>query len=249
MIKRTVFLLLVLSGAAFVACSSRDAVVNDNNGDETAVSVEEAPPEQPKQPFSREIGDSKGVIVLTDKYGEEDTIRIYNRDGTPWYEFSYYDESAFDELESINTDFRPFAFHPDYLLLGLRVVGDDDTRYEVVVNEVSDIRKFVRKDDENLAFEEFEKHILSTYAVDFDPEKNPLRKEPGGEADTVEYGKVAIFKAERTDGDWLEVSWTDAKGEGPESSNSEANSLEGKRTGWVRWRKGTKLLIALYYVA
>lgn len=210
-------------------------------------SSEVMPQQDPSSRFRREIGDSKGLIVLTDKYGEEDTVKIYDKGGPVWYEFSYYDESAFDELESINTDFKPFAFHPDYLLLAMRVVGEDSALWEVVVNEESDLRKFVRKDDENLAYESFEDHILTVYAVDFDQKTNPLRSEPGGQPLEGDFSKVPIFKPSKTDGDWLEVTFGDPA-EGVTDANSIGTVREPAR-GWIRWREGNLLRIALFYIA
>ena len=199
----------------------------------------------PDDTFEREIGDSKGVIVLTDKYGEEDTIRIFNRDGSPWYEFSYYDESGFDELENLNTDFRPFAFHPDYFLLALRVVGEDDRNWEVVVNEESDLRKYVRKNDENLAYEDFGPHILTAFAVEFDSEQNPLRTEPDGKKVEADYSKISRFEPVEYEGDWLKVKWTDTEGEGEASANKEPSTPDG----WVRWKNGSKMIIRIYYLS
>lgn len=206
---------------------------------------EASPPRTAVDRFRKDIGDSKGVIVLTDDYGEDDTVRIYDKGGALWYEFSYYDESAFDELESINTDFRPFAFHPDYLLLAMRVVSEDTALYEVVVNEEKDLRKFVRKDDENLEFEPFEKHILSVYAVDFDPKTNPLRESPGGEPLKGDFSKVPIFKPANVDGEWLEVVFRIPETEG---GNSNDAAEKGPSRGWIRWRDGSYLTVALFYV-
>ena len=200
-----------------------------------------------KERFERDIGDSKGVVTLSEKYGEDDTVKIYNADGSMWYEFSYYDESAFDQLESINTDFRPFAFHPDFLILGLRVVGEDDKRYEVVVNEEDGLKKFVLKNDEDLEFEPFDKHIVSTYAVDFDPSKNPVLKEPGGEKVDEDYSKVPLFKAVKVGGDWVEIKWNSPDAGGA-SSNTNVPGEGTEKTGWVRWRDGSKMTIELFYV-
>ncbi len=225
---------------------------NTANRDESASADEsddlDAADEVPvKKRFETRIGDSNGVIVLSDNYGEEDTVKIYNANGTLWYEFSYYDESAFDQLESINTDFRPFAFHPDYLLLGLRVAEEDEKRYEVVVNEDSGLKKFVRKDDENLEYEPFETHIVSAYAVDFDDKNNPVLREPGGAKIEEDYSKIEIFKAVKVESDWVELKWDEPVSGSGANSNTQPGSVE--RTGWVRWRDNGKMVIELFYVA
>ncbi|QQS41740.1 MAG: hypothetical protein IPM63_01980 [Acidobacteriota bacterium] len=243
-------LVAILSALFFLSACGSASGPADNDAEQLSPAVNSAsgsPASDPGSRFRREIGDSKGVVVLTDKYGEEDTVKIYDKGGAVWYEFSYYDESAFDELESINTDFKPFAFHPDYLLLALRVVGEDAALYEVVVNEESDLRKFVRKDDENLAYESFEDHILTVYAVDFDQKANPLRSGPEGEPLSGNFSKVPIFKPSKVEGDWLEVIFSD-----PETGEADANSngrTKEPARGWIRWRDGSHLRIALFYVA
>jgi hypothetical protein len=224
--------------------ANRNEAASANDELEDVDTADDAPV---KNRFETKIGDSKGVIVLSDKYGEDDTVKIYEPDGKLWYEFSYYDESAFDQLESINTEFRPFAFHPDYLLLAMRVVGEDEKRYEVVVNEQSGLKKYVRKDDENLEYEPFEKHIVSAYAVDFDDKKNPALKKPDGEKIEEDYSKIERFKAVNVEGDWVELKWDEPAETAAGNTNAIPGSVE--RTGWVRWRNGGTMLIELFYVA
>lgn len=242
--KRAAFLFVSVV-FLLAACDGRAPERENGTPESIGNSSAETEPGEPASKFGREIGDSKGIIVLTDKYGEEDTVKIYDKGGPVWYEFSYYDESAFDELESINTDFKPFAFHPDYLLLAMRVVGEDAALYEVVVNEESDLRKFVRKEDENLAFESFSDHILTAIAVDFDQQTNPVRAEPGGEPLAGDFSKVPIFKPSNTEGDWLEVTFQEPS---EASANSNVNGSANAAKGWIRWREGHLLRIALFYV-
>lgn len=237
--KKTLAALLFLS-AGLVGCTAPAPEAEQSVPAANSIGVT-SQNDEPVDRFNREIGDSKGVIVLSDKYGEDDTIRIYNKGGSLWYEFSYYDESAFDDLESINTDFKPFAFHPDYLLLAMRVVGEDSALYEVVVNEESDLRKFVRKNDENLKYEDFGALILTVYAIDFDTGTNTPRNTPGGEAVTADYTDVKRFKPEEVDGDWLRISWSK-----PAAEKGDAAADPG--TGWIRWRRGSKLLVELFYI-
>ncbi|REJ78296.1 MAG: hypothetical protein DWQ47_02205 [Acidobacteria bacterium] len=237
-----IFSLLIIP--AFAACSPQgtDSSPNATTPEPALNGAAESTP--PREKYSREIGDSNGLIVLSESYGENDTVRIYNKGGAVWYEFSYYDEAAFDELESINTDFRPFSFHPDYLVLAMRVVGEDSALYEVVVNEESDLRKFVRKNDPVLKYEEFGEHLKTVYAIDFDTQKNPVLSQPDGEPVMIEYSKVRIFKPEEADGDWVKISWQLA-----EASAGNAESIAMQNEGWIRWKDGSKMIVEIYYVA
>ena len=127
------------------------------------------------------IKNTIGVITLNDQRIEnrdKDIIQIYNQDGSLWYEFSFYDDSD-RKFDGSNLDFRPFAFHQDYFLIVLKCVGADANRYEVVVNESTGLRKYVRKNDRTFMFQTWEDHILHHLPfVGFDQSTNPLRIAP-----------------------------------------------------------------------
>ena len=187
------------------------------------------------------IKNTIGLIVLSDKYGKNDFIRFYNEDGSLWYEFTYYYDASDNEFEYANENFSPFAFHPDYSLLALKCVGEDKGRYEVIVNEETGVKKFVRKDDPTLKFETWEKHILRTFSVLFEEKENPLRENPNGELKKVEQSKIERFAAVEVKGDWLKVQW--------DTEDNPNNDLKKTDFGWIKWKEGEKLLIELFYFA
>ena len=113
-------------------------VRNETPAQTPEVSESESPAPDPspdeKERFRTSIDGIGGVVTLSKYFDEKDKVRIYERNGRVWYQFTYLDE-AFEELEGLNTDFLPLAFHPDYFLLVMRAVAEDDKTYEVVVNE------------------------------------------------------------------------------------------------------------------
>jgi len=197
----------------------------------------DAPPHATAQIDKSVIKNTKGLIVLSGRYGKSDYIRFYNEDGTLWYEFTFYYATAGGKFES-NEDFLPFAFHPDYFSLALKCTGEDKNRYEVIVNEETELKKFVRKDDPTLKFETWDEHVTKAFAVDFNQAENPLRESPDGKAKNVDLPKELTFHPVEVKGEWLKVRW-----DGLQQPKKDAG------LGWVKWRDNDHILVELFYFA
>lgn len=180
------------------------------------------------------IANSKGLIVLSNKYGKGDFVRMYNADGSLWYEFTYYYDDADGNFEYANEEFAPFSFHPDNFVLALKCVGEDANNYEVIVNEQKGLTKFVKKDDPTLQLETWENHIVKRFAVDFIKEVNPLRETPEGVTKITNLPSGTTFHPVEIEGDWLKVRW----GDSPADKNV--------NIGWVRWKENDVILIELF---
>ncbi|MBX3244961.1 MAG: hypothetical protein KF685_10930 [Acidobacteria bacterium] len=232
--KTLLFLLLLSVSAIFIGCSTG---TNDKR-----VSEDVQPVASSKQAVSDAdankdlIGDSKGVIVLSDKYSKDDFIRIYNEDGSLWHEFTYYYDDSDGKFEYEKEDFAPFSFHPDYFGLALKCVGEDAERYEVVVNEDTGLRKFLKKNDPTIKLESWEKHLLELFAVDFNKQENPAREEPDGRIIDLNFPKDVTFHPVEIKGDWMKVRFVD---------------LEKKhmKFAWIKWNENGKFLLEVFYMA
>ncbi len=237
--KRMTAICLLSTLLTSQACSAEVAntQVPPSNGTEANRNEERRDPnETTVQADTTSIKDTKGLIVLSKKYGKGDFVRLYNEDGSPWYEFSFYYEQIGDGKFPENENFAPFAFHPDYFVLALKCVGEDESRYEVIVNEKTGLRKFVKKSDPALKFETWEDHILKAFAVGFDRKENALRDGPGGNVKNADLPEDATFCPVQVDGDWLRVSWDTSK---------KAGKVD--KSGWVKWKENNRILVALFY--
>ena len=76
---------------------------------------------QPAQADKTSIKNTKGLIVVSKVYGKNDFVRFYNDDGSLWYEFTFYYDDSDGKFEYENENFEPFAFHPDYFVLALKM--------------------------------------------------------------------------------------------------------------------------------
>ncbi|MEZ5423977.1 MAG: hypothetical protein R2682_12925 [Pyrinomonadaceae bacterium] len=193
---------------------------------------------QPVQADKTSIKNTKGLIVVSKGYGKNDFVRFYNDDGSLWYEFTFYYDDSDGKFEYENENFEPFAFHPDYFVLALKCVGEDQTRYEVIVNEKTGLKKFVKKGDSALKFETWEGHIVKAFAVKFDPKENALRDAPDGKVKNVDLPEDVTFHPVQVNGEWLKVRW-----DGSQQPKKDAGS------GWVKWRDDNQILVELFYFA
>lgn len=228
------FILILL---AFRDCSTEtmsNKVFKENSNKTNSQSMQQGEKTQ-----ETTLENSLGVISLNEKgYGKDKFINIYNQDGSLWYKFTFYYNDSDGKFEYANENFKPFAFHPDYFVLALKCVSEDESRYEVIVNEETGLKKFVRKDDPTLKFETWEEHIPKAFAVGFNQEENPLRETPEGKVKAIDLPKEATFHPVEIKGEWLKVSWSNSK-------KAEKNN----KFGWVRWRENNKILVELFYLS
>ncbi len=185
------------------------------------------------------IENSLGVIVLGRNYGKQDFIHIYNRDGSIWYKFTYYYDERSGQFPYKNSNFKPFAFHPDYFVLALKCVRKVRDQYEVIVNEESGLKKYIKANDSALAFEPWSQHVLTVFSVDFNPAKNPLLKTRQGQRRAIP-PKDTFFHPVKVEGNWLMIEWVIKRRTSAEK--------EKYAYGWVKWRDKKKLLVELSYL-
>jgi len=194
------------------------------------------------------IENTIGVITLSHEDPDHShtwTTKLFNEDGGIWYEFSFYDENRDHPFDPSREDFRPFAFHLDYFLLVLKCVGEDANRFEVIVNEKTGLKKFVRKNDRAFKYQTWEDHVLDQFAVDFDESNNPLRSMLSMHARLVQAPKDVFFHPVKIERNWLRVRWDVSETEG-------VKSTRGKKKigyGWIKWKEGNNLIIELLYFA
>lgn len=188
------------------------------------------------------IEGAKGLLVLADGYDKpNDFLRFYDEDKSLWYEFTFYYEDSDGKFEYENGEFSPYSFHQDYFLLALKYVAEDANRFRVIVNDKKDLQKYVNKADKNLKFETWEEHILKTFAIEFKENENPLRETPNGKIKKVEFSKIDRFGAVEFEGEWLKVEW--------DTESNPDNDPSKTDFGWVKWKKGEKLLIEWFYLS
>lgn len=229
------FLTLVFQGCAAQYKKNQPQILEESVANTTIVS--ESPKDAPYDYY--DIGQSLGLVSLTEKsFGKNEVIRLYNQDGSIWFEFSLNEDSARETIGR-KEDFQPFRFDMDdsYHFV-FNYVGQDSRYHHVVVNEDTGSKKFIKKDDAHFKVGTWEQYILGCFAVDFKAADNPLLEAPNGYPVTIGVAEQSTFRPETIEGDWLKVSWSDDKDEN-----------QKKNFGWVRWKENNKIIIFLFEMA
>lgn len=133
---------------------------------------------------------------------------------------------------------RVFITNPDYFRLILDCNNENDKNYIVIVDRKNLKKGLINKSDKNFKFQTIEEYIedYASLGVDFDRENNMFYKFPNEESEIIKnelQKKYKIWTGEFIEmkGDWLKLKL------------NVSNEI-----GWIRWRKGNKILIGIYYI-
>jgi hypothetical protein len=231
--KHFVGIVVIFSVLAVGSCRSElvtnnsNAPILQNTSDSMTVT------ESKREPLETyDIANSKGLISL-----KGSLLRIYNQDGSLWFEASIANEEAARASLDATEDFRPFRYDTDDWSIHLNYVGHDERYYHVIVNDETGLKKFIKKDDPNFQVGTWEQYILDCFAVQFDPESNPLLDQPNGNA------QGSIPKQWRRDpeeirGEWLRIGW-----------HENDDDKQPRHHGWIKWKDNNKIIVGLFEIA
>ena len=215
------YLILVVTISVLLACNQSGV----GKKQITALSVK-------KEPFpSDNISPFQGVVVINDTAHSSDDdfyFNIYNDDLSLWKKVKFSAELT----DSFGI--RPYVFSYDNDVLVFRCVEKKGGYYRIVVNEKEGIVKLISSQEKTLMFQTWEQHLLSVYAVEFDPKENSLRKGADSLAARMPFEKEQIYMPDKIKADWLRVKW----GEG-----------QRPKQGWIKWKdEAGNLLVGVFYV-
>lgn len=179
------------------------------------------------------IGNSLGVVTFGGVPDLRDHWkRLYNDNGSLWFEFSLYDSEL--NYEEIRSKLQPFALNPDYFVLALKCVAIEQDRWKVIVDEASGLTKYVRKDDAAFRFQSWGEYSRDAGCFVFNHENNGVRVNPDGDEIAVPQG-ADYFHAHgvAVSSEWIKIKWD-------EQNSADATMPAG--AGWVRWRQNDRIL-------
>ncbi|EKT3967229.1 hypothetical protein NTJ12_002314 [Flavobacterium psychrophilum] len=169
--------------------------------------------------------DDYGLLVLKRDYSKEDTITIYNSNGSRWKSFK------FDDFFSDN-EINPYTMKAENNLLVFKCLKTEKKYFKIIVDEDKQNAKYIKQSDSNFKYETLAEHIISVPFVGFDNEKNPLYQEPDSKSKQLLFNINEDYHPVKTKGDWLMI----------EDSNNQDY--------WIKWRDNNgKLILELFYDA
>ena len=194
------------------------------------------------------IGSEIGILELYQPQND-DKIIIYNEDGSIWmdFDFSYEDKfrnqgklefsmSDIKELYNWQDDFKPYKFNIDYFLLLFKCLSFDGKRYSVIVNDQKNLIKYI--DAGNIwKLRDWNDHVVNKVAsigIEFDDIK--IKSKPDDQSSDIDFDvdklDPAIDPVEIKD-EWMKIRfWQSDK----------------ELYGWIKWKEGNQILVALWYL-
>lgn len=192
--------------------------------------------------FGQDMSNSIGVITLDEvNYSKENgLIELLNDGGEAWYSFTFYYDDSDGKWDYPNDDFQVIAFHPDYFLLKMRCISQDDEFYTVMVNEESQLTKKVRKSSK-LVLQIWEQFALNVFSVSFESLSNPILHKIAGDKIDVDLPDYPIFQPVKIKDDWMKIKWS--KKNGITTADSEYEF------GWIKWKSHNRILIEVFFIS
>lgn len=160
--------------------------------------------------------DNYSLLVLRDDYIKNNFITIYNEDNSIWKSFK------FDDLFS-DKEFEPYAINPENNLLVFKVVNKENDFYEIIVNETTNNKKYIKISNPNFRYLTLSDFVLTVAFVDINPKTNSLYQKPNEKSKQLIYNKNEFYRPIKISNNWLMiedsdnqiywVKWIDEKGE------------------------------------
>lgn len=197
---------------------------------------------------------SKGVLVFnaTDKNLSKDA-KIWNDDNTVFatYNLAKYQIDIGGVQQSLNdfsnenqlriqSEFFPKEFYPEQSVIQFEYTDIVDGFAEIILNKEKYIKKRIELKDSLYTIESWKKHLIGSM-VDFNPRLNPMHESKLDNSGVITYesDEDVVFIISEISGDWIKIECAERCG---------FSCPVGKKiTGWIKWRKGSKLLIRLAY--
>jgi hypothetical protein len=162
-----------------------------------------------------------------------DTIKLYDGEGTLWWEYRLDDDGISPLHVSIPKKVN-LIFPGNFRFF--KLTGFSKSWYKVEIDSVSGESKFMRVDDPFLRRDELALRLKLSPYIGFNRSSNPLRVEKGGR--TVDSDLVdPRVRAVAIEGDWAQV----------EVQEKTQNNNRRLPLLWLRWRQDNKLLVSIGY--
>jgi hypothetical protein len=205
--------ILAVSLIAMVSCKKDTVVATPHPVKDTAQKpvIQEDPEPQHYVSYENMHG-TIGIITTSESYRANDIIPVY---------------------DSLKNRISEIMVGDEKQVLDLRCLKKEGLYYKVKLEDGT--IGYMANNPEQVVFHTWEEHLLNTFSVDFDPEKNPLRQGPSASAATgIPYTQDNFYHPHKVQGDWLQVSY---------------GYDDDTKYAWIKWKENNRLLVEFYYFA
>ena len=188
-----------------------------------------------------------GVGLLSIDYNDKTVLHFYTdtTDKKPTKTIEFFNDTSIDSWNIRNLSAQGQWLNPEVLWLDyhsfvFRCKVQANGWYKVVVNNNSNNVYWLKKSKwtKYVSWEKFLKEMFSVARLP--NEKQKIRNMPSDGSNEIRYAGQDCFQVRSMKGDWIEIFTADYCDEDYTDSKIKVKS------GWIRWRKGNKLLIEYF---
>ena len=186
-----------------------------------------------------------GTGIIKIEFDDKTVVDFYKRptDKTFTKRIEFFDDKSINSWNIKNlgreqTWLKPEVLWLDYSQFNFRCKSTNGEWLELIVNNDNGQTYWIKKNKTTI-FLTWEEYLKQMFAVErLADYKQKIREQPSDMADYIRYEGRDCFKVKSLKGDWIEISTTDNCDNGQSKSQI--------KSGWIKWRRGNKLLINYY---
>jgi hypothetical protein len=188
--------------------------------------------------------DRVGNGIVSIKFNDKTVVRFYElaTSSKPVKTVEFFNDESIDSYNIKNLKeqqkwLKPESLWLDYYQFQFRCLGEQNGRYEVIVNNETGQSYWIAKNTETeyVTWEEYLKGMFSVGRAT----SQEIYTEPNIKSDTVPYKGTDCFVVKAVQGYWIEIFTDNRCDDGVDRPTSITS-------GWVRWRDDKELLLNLY---
>jgi len=187
-----------------------------------------------------------GIGLVSINFNDKTVLHFYNdpTDKEPVKTIEFFNDSNNWNIRNLNKQIewlRPEVLWLDYSSFVFRCKSKSENWYQVIVNNDTGKSLWIKKDS-FIVFSGWENFLKGMFGIArLRDTKQKIRKSPNDTAQEINYDcKYDCFQVKSMKGDWIEIFSTDDCDDGTDTKCGIIKS------GWIRWRKGNKLLIEYF---
>jgi len=188
-----------------------------------------------------------GIGLVSINFDDKITLHFYSdsTDKEPKRTIQFFNDQTINswnirDLDKQKEWLKPEIFWLDYSSFVFRCLTVKDNWLKVIVNNESGESLWLKKNDLT-TFKNWEIYLKEMFGVARLPdEQQKIRSLPTDNSEEIKYQGQDCFQVKSMNGDWIEI-FTAVYCE-----ESYTGSKTKIKSGWIKWRKGNKLLIEYF---
>jgi hypothetical protein len=185
-----------------------------------------------------------GIGMTEIEFNASTIVEFYNNPKDKAYakRIEFFDDKSINswsirDIEKVKVWLKPESMWLDYHHFVFRTTTVDKYWLEVIINNEDGSTYWIKRTKE-VIFNTWESYLQGMFAIDrLAEEKQKIRTNPSDGAAELPYQGRDCFQVKSMKGDWIEIAT---------SGHCSQEKITQIKSGWIRWRRGDKLLIYCY---